>query len=62
MRTALQRELTGTFGALGGARERLDDLSYIAYVAIVLERVIGESARLSFGEALRALRNQGEDR
>ena len=57
MPTALQRELVDTFAVLHAARERLADLEYIAYVAIILQRVINESGRLGFGEAIRATRS-----
>jgi hypothetical protein len=56
MPSDLNRELLTTFSQLDGARDRLSDLTYIAYVAIVLERITKETGRLTFGEALRALR------
>jgi hypothetical protein len=59
MPSDLNRELLATFAQLDGVRERLSDLAYIAYVAIVLERVTKETGRLSFGEALRAKRTSG---
>jgi hypothetical protein len=57
MPSDLNRELLATYAQLDGARERLSDFVYIAYVAIVLERVIKESGRIEFGQALRALRD-----
>lgn len=56
MPTDLQRELVSTFENLDGARERLSGLGYVAYIAIVLERVLKETARIEFGEAIRAAR------
>ena len=56
MPTDLQRELVSTFENLDGARERLSGLAYVAFIAIVLERVLKETARLGFGEAIRASR------
>jgi hypothetical protein len=56
MPSELNRELVATFAQLDGARERLSDLGFIAYIAIVLERVVKESERLAFGEAIRASR------
>jgi hypothetical protein len=53
MPSELNAELLATFANLDGARNRLSDLQYVAYVAIVLERVVKESERLAFGEALR---------
>jgi hypothetical protein len=49
----LNAELLATYANLDGARNRLSDFQYVAYVAIVLERVVKESERLAFGEALR---------
>ena len=49
----LNTELLATYANLDGARNRLSDFQYVAYVAIVLERVVKESERLAFGEALR---------
>ena len=57
MPTALQRELVDTFAVLLAARERLTEFEYVAYVAIVVERVLNESGRLGFGEAIHAVRS-----
>ena len=57
MPSDLNRELLATYAQLDGARERLSDLAYVAFVAIVLERIIKESGRIEFGQALQALRD-----
>ena len=45
------------FENLDGARERLSGLALmLPFIAIVLERVLKETARLGFGEAIRASR------
>jgi hypothetical protein len=58
MAPGLQRELFAAFDAVGAARETLSDLEFVAFVAIVLERYTKESARLGFGEAIRAARGR----
>ncbi len=57
MPSELAAELLATFANMDGARNRLSDFQYVAYVAIVLERIVKESQRLAFGEALRATRD-----
>lgn len=56
MPTDLQRELVTVFADFDAARDRLTELTYVAYVAIVLERVLKETSRIEFGEAIRASR------
>jgi hypothetical protein len=58
MTSFLNEELNAALDGLLRARGRLTSLEFIAYVAIVLERYTKESARISFGEALRASREQ----
>jgi hypothetical protein len=56
--SALNRELNIALGHLLEARERLTALEFIAFVAVMLERYVKESARLDFGDALRARRSR----
>jgi len=46
-----------TYGLLERPRDVLSEYQYVAYVAIVLERVVKESEPLAFGEAIRATRD-----
>jgi hypothetical protein len=60
--TPLQRETVAIAQAIHGARERLDEQSYPACLASVLEVVTRELSRLTLGEALRATRVDDEGR
>lgn len=57
MPSDLNRELLATYADMDGARERLTEFTYPAYIWILLERVMKEAQRLDLGEALRTKRD-----
>jgi hypothetical protein len=57
MLSELNAELLATYALVDRARDRLSEFQYVAFIAIVLERVAKESERLAFGEAIRATRD-----
>jgi len=55
--TPLQASLTSAYSILDDAREELSETEYVAFIYVLLDRIRFESARLAFGEALRARRD-----
>jgi len=49
--------LTSAYSILDDAREELSETEYVAFIYVLLDRIRFESARLAFGEALRARRD-----
>ena len=56
LRTPLQEAVSCAFDCFHGARDRLDDDEWSAFVAVLVELAEREAARLAIGEALRATR------